>query len=89
MSVTKVSEYLPDESLDQFLAAMQDFDQSFVDALVSGVDFTIKLEVRGDAGKLLHAKIDEGRFRRPAGVKQEVDMGKRSRRNSGISSKFH
>ena len=84
-----VARVLPEESLKEFLAAMRDFDQSFVDALVSGVDFTIKLEVRGDCGKLLHAKIDEGRYRRPSGIQQEVGQGKRSRRDSGISKKFH
>ena len=64
-----IAEVLPEESLNEFLAAMRNFNQAFVDALVSGVDFTIKLEVRGNCGEMLHAKIDDQSWRRPKGVK--------------------
>lgn len=74
-----VREFLKNESLEEFLAAMRDFDQAFVDALASGVDFTIKLEVRGNLGEMLHAKIDADRWRRPKGVEKRVE--KRRRRN--------
>lgn len=80
-----VARLLPDDSLEEFLAAMRDFNQAFVDALVSGVDFTIKLEVRGNCGELLHAKIDDQSWRRPKGVEKRVE---KKRRNAQISSKF-
>jgi len=68
-----IARLLRDESLEQFLAAMRDFNQAFVDALASGVDFTIKLEVRGNCGELLHAKIDDQSWRRPRGVEKRVE----------------
>ncbi len=53
-----IAEVLPEESLNEFLATMRDFDQRFVNALVSGVDFTIKLEVRGnDTGNFLYTQV--------------------------------
>lgn len=81
MSETGVGALLPDESLEQFLAAMRDFNQAFVDALVSGVDFTIKLEVRGNCGELLHAKIDDQSWRRPRGVEKRVEQRQKNFQN--------
>lgn len=66
-----------DESLKQFVAAMHDFNQMFCDAIADKVDFTIKLEVRGNLGELLHAKVDAGRWRRPKGVEKRIDQRQR------------
>jgi len=83
MTEAAVSLHLPDESLQEFLAAVRDFDRAFVDALASGVDFTIKLEVRGNCGELLHAKIDDQSWRRPHGVERRVEERKKRMENSG------
>ena len=72
-----VAGVLPEESLKEFLAAMREFNQAFVDALISGVDFTIKLEVRGNCGELLHAKKDDQSWRRPKGVEGRVEKKQR------------
>ena len=80
-----VAKLLPDESLEQFLAAMREFNQAFVDALATGVDFTIKLEVRGNCGEMLHAKTDGQSWRRPKGVEKRVEQRQRNRQ---ISSKI-
>ena len=77
-----VAKLLPDESLEQFLAAMREFNQAFVDALVSGVDFTIKVEVRGNCGQMIHAKIDDQSWRRPRGVEKKVERQRKIGRNS-------
>lgn len=53
------------ESLSHFLAAMRDFDKSFCDSMASGADFTLKLEIHGDSGKMLHARVSSDVFRRP------------------------
>ena len=65
MADKTVEDLLPDESLQKFMAAMRSFDQSFVDALISGVDFTYKLEVQGKDGKLKHARLDRQTWHRP------------------------
>ncbi len=56
-----------DESLAGFLAAMSDFDRAFTDCMVSGADFTIKLEVHGANGRMIHARVSSDSFRRPTG----------------------
>ena len=55
-----------DESLGLFLEAMREFDQQFCDLLTAGNDFTIRLEVHGNAGRLLHARTYRDHIRRPA-----------------------
>ncbi len=57
-----------DESLALFLAAMADFDGAFCDAMMSGVDFTLRLEIHGNNKEMLHARVHNDSFRRPAGV---------------------
>jgi len=72
-----VANILPDESLEQYLGAMQEFDRAFVNALASGVDFTIKLEVRGNCGEMIHAKTDDQSWRRPNGVEKRIEQKQR------------
>jgi hypothetical protein len=69
-----------EKSLNEFVSSMRDFNQAFCDAIASRVDFTIKLEVRGNQGVMLHAKVDTLRFRRPKGVEKIVE--KRGRRKT-------
>lgn len=54
-----------DESLGKFLAAMKDFDKRFCDAMSAGTDYTLKLEVHGDHGDLIHVRVITDEFRRP------------------------
>jgi hypothetical protein len=66
-----------EESLKEFTSAMSDFNQAFCDAMVAGVDFSIKLEVHGNVHELLHAKVDSVRFRRPKGVEKRIEQRKK------------
>lgn len=65
-----------DESLAGFLAAMSDFDRAFVDSMASGADFTIKLEVHGQGGKMLHARSSSDNFRRPSSQENRPKLTK-------------
>ena len=64
-----IDKVLTEESLKEFMSAMYDFNQAFCDAIASEVDFTIKVEVRGNKGEMYHAKVDNSRWRRPKGTK--------------------
>lgn len=67
-------EILPDDaSLAAFLSAMKDFDKSFCDCVASGADFTLKLEIHGNAGELIHARVSSDQFRRPPGVERRIE----------------
>ena len=44
-------------SLALFLRKMAEFDSRFCEAMVKKSDFTIRLEVRGDKGNLLHVRV--------------------------------
>ena len=52
-------------SLDAFLRAMRKFDRAFSEGMAAGSDFTLKLEVRGDCHKMLHARVTIDQFDRP------------------------
>ena len=54
-----------DESLASFLKAMSQFDRRFCEAMTEGTDYTIRLEVRGCKGRLLHARVHSDGFERP------------------------
>ncbi len=58
---------LPDNvHLALFLASMQKFDRLFCDAMNRGVDYTMRLEIRGNKGKLIHCRVVSDSFDRPA-----------------------
>jgi len=69
-----------DESLNIFVRQMAKFDQAFSDNMVSGVDFILKFEIRGDEGKMIHCRSDSSVWDRPL-------AGKKSRKkaNKGIA----
>ena len=62
-----------DESLSLFLATLADFDRRFCDSMVDGRDFTLKLEIHGNKGELLHCRVLSDDFRRPNGVEKTID----------------
>ncbi len=62
-----------DESLAIFLRQMTKFDHAFCEAMFDHVDFTLRLEVRGDQGKLLHTRVSNDGFERPHGVEKIIE----------------
>lgn len=62
-----------DQSLEIFMRNMEDFDQYFCELMSKGVDFTLKMEVRGNKGELIHVKVDPLRFDRPSGVEKRIE----------------
>lgn len=75
------SKALPDqESLAIFLKAMRKFDKFFCDLLANDSDFTLKLEIRGNQGELLHARVYTDEQERPDGVEKRIEAKKESRR---------
>jgi len=46
-----------DEDLVHFMRNMQKFDRLFCDALARGDEFTLRFEVKGDKGILVHCRV--------------------------------
>ena len=59
-----------DHSLAIFIEALQEFDKDFCHNMFSGKDFTLKIEVHGDKGKLVHCRVHNDRFQRPTEKKK-------------------
>ena len=83
MSVTSKSptngfkDVISDEmSLHLFIRKMREFDHSFVDQMMKGSDFTLRLEVRGNKGELLHVRCYMDDIERPDGAQKRVDEKK-------------
>jgi len=73
-------ETLKDEkSLASFLRQMAKFDRRFCEAMAAGEDYTMKLEVHGNKGELLHCRVLSDEFDRPSGVEKRVE--RRNRQN--------
>lgn len=53
-------------SLGLFLESLAKFDRAFCDHMADGDDFTLKLEVRGDGGKIVHVRTSSDGFKRPS-----------------------
>jgi len=69
------------EALCKVMEAMREVDQRFCDHVVNGEDFTISLELHGQSGELLHARVKDDSFRRPRGAEKRVlDKGGKPRR---------
>lgn len=62
-----------DESLACFLRKMAEFDREFCACMASGEDFTLRLEVRGNKGVLLHARSYRDKIDRPDGAQDRID----------------
>ena len=62
-----------DHSLAMFLRAMQKFDRAFCDAISGNEDFTLRMEIHGNQGELLHVRVINDGFERPPGVKGKED----------------
>jgi len=64
-----------DESLALFLQSIARFDRQFCDAMASGADFTIRIEVHGNKGRMIHSRVQSDCFERPKEAPR--DMTKR------------
>jgi hypothetical protein len=53
------------------MSQMSKFERRFCASMMSGGDFTLVLEVRGDKGLLLHSRVKSDEFERPKGVKKK------------------
>lgn len=62
-----------DRSLAKFLKAMAKFDRRFCEEMNDRTDFTLRMEVRGNQGELLHCRVVDDGFDRPAGVEKRID----------------
>ena len=56
-----------DESLSVFLRAMKRFDRVFCDAMAEGREYTLRLEVHGAGGNMIHARVFNDEYDRPRG----------------------
>lgn len=65
------SEYLKviksDDELARFLKALAKFDRAFCDNMAEGTDFTLKLEIHGAGGRIVHCRSNVDSFDRPHG----------------------
>lgn len=69
-----------DESLATFLKAMKNFDQQFCDFMTAGTDFTLRLEVHGCKGELLHVRVYSDGFERPRSSEVQGLRGEKRRK---------
>jgi len=58
-----------DESLALFLKQMAKLDRRFCEVMADKVDYTLKLEIHGNAGKMIHCRVTCDEFARPKGSK--------------------
>ncbi len=69
-----------DESLATFLKAMRNFDKQFCEMMTDGTDFTLRIEVHGCKGELLHVRVNSDGFERPRSKEvKELRVEKRKR----------
>lgn len=54
------------ESLLLFIKKMAQFDKMFCDMMAGGADFTIRLEIRGNKGEVLHIRAYTDDIERPS-----------------------
>ena len=66
-----------DASLATFLRQLAKFDTMFCDAMADGGEFTLRLEVRGVMGEVLHVRAYNENLERPEGVDERLAAKKR------------
>ena len=67
-------------SLDVFLKGMAKFDRRFCEAMATQVDFTLRLELSGNQGKLNHCRVYDDEFDRPSGVEKVIELKMRRKK---------
>ncbi len=58
-----------DKELLIFLRTLKQFDAEFCRVMNGKLDYTLKLEVHGAAGKLVHCRMTNDSFDRPVGTR--------------------
>jgi len=53
------------ESLDLYTTSIAKFNRHFCELMSAGNDFTLKMEVHGNDGKLIHCRVTNDSFDRP------------------------
>lgn len=60
-----------DDVLALFVRRRRRFDDDFCRNMFEGTDFTLKLEVHGNKGKVIHSRIVDDSFERPTSQKKK------------------
>ena len=58
-------EILGNKSLAVFLKKLRKFDEAFCRAMTGHEDFTLRIEVRGNKGKLIHCRVYQEDIEQP------------------------
>jgi len=72
-----------DESLAIFLRAMGKFDKHFCNMMAGGLRYTLRMELQGDKGMMIHCRVSVDEFERPKevdGQRRNVNLGKSQKR---------
>ena len=77
-SVDVRDHFKDDESLQVFLAALAEFDRRFCDVMADGDDYTLRIEIHGNGGELIHCRVNCDTFKRPRGVERRVERAVRN-----------
>ncbi len=62
-----------DEELAVFLRAMARFDREFCSFMGEGADFTLQIEIRAEAGKMVHSRVHSNVLDRPKNSSKRKD----------------
>ncbi len=65
------------ESLDMFIRGMVKLERRFCEAMMANEDYTLKLEMHGAAGKLIHCRMTADGFERPRNASTRVEKRNR------------
>jgi len=67
------------QSLAIFLRGMAEFDKDFCELMASGVEFTLRLDIRGASQELVHCRVNRDRVEYNKGVDQRIDVRNKTR----------
>jgi len=70
-----------DESLAIFLRGMKKFDSYFCELMAASVDFTLRMEIHGNRGKMIHCRVQNDGFERPKNSVVAISNSKSKRKN--------
>lgn len=71
------------ESLNLFLRYLAKFERAFCKAMYDGEDFTMRLEVRGNAKELLRVRLYRDESEQPRGAQYRIDKKRASDNSNG------
>ena len=75
-----------DESLKLVLKKIAEFDKKFCELMFKMTDFTVRLEIRGNAGEIIHVRLNADDVARPKGSQSRIDKKHPNSPKSGIAS---